>query len=109
MDLMTTSACTLPTRERPLRLAEFEQVFAESLTAVETGATQATLRLSGGPGLGARLQALTARESSCCNFFEFTVTGPDEDLCMTIAVPAQHSDLLSSLIRSAEQAGRAAS
>lgn len=104
MDLLTSDACTLPTRERPLRLAEFDTVFAGAVTSVASDGASAVLALSGGPGLGERLLDLTARESSCCSFFEFTVSGPDEDLRLTITVPPTHGDLLHALVERAERA-----
>jgi hypothetical protein len=66
-------ACTLPTAEQPLRVAEFDQLFARTLRAVRrTGAT--TLELDLADEARPELDDLIARESSCCSFFTFTVT-----------------------------------
>ncbi len=61
------------------------------------------MTLSGAPGLGDRLRDLTARESSCCSFFDFLVTGNDDELVLTITVPPSRVDLLGSLLERAER------
>ena len=50
-------ACTLPTVEQPMRLAEFEDLFRASLRDVETpGPGVARFRLVGGPDLFGRVR-----------------------------------------------------
>ena len=106
-------ACALPSVERPLRQAEFDDLFA-TLTGVERSApTVATLTLAGGEGLASRARDLTARESSCCEFFTFdvAVTGPaaaePEEVRLSIAVPEAHVAVLAALLDRAERrAGR---
>jgi hypothetical protein len=74
------AACTLPTTEQPLRVAEFDDLFAGHLTGVQQhDAAHARLRLTGGAGLEARVQQLADRESGCCSFFTFTVTAVEGD------------------------------
>jgi len=106
MKLLDTDVCTLPSPERPLRLAEFDSLFAQSLSTIETTGSTAVLTLSGPPGLGDRVRDLTARESNCCSFFTFTTTGRDDQLVLTITVPPVHSNLLASLVERAQK-GRA--
>jgi hypothetical protein len=64
-------ACTLPTVDRPLRLAEFDDLFATALRDVEILApTHAGMRLSATVGLAERVRDLAARETECCSFFD---------------------------------------
>jgi hypothetical protein len=85
-------ACTLPTADRPLRLAEFDALFTTSLVAVDLiTPTHARLRLTGPM---AAVRDLTARESECCSFFTFTVRGNILD----IEVPASYADVLAALV-----------
>lgn len=95
--LLTTNACTLPTAERPLRLAEFDELFETSVHQAEFSGDTVTLRLSGEEGLGARVRDLAERESSCCTFFTFEVSGTDDHLTLDIAVPPEHRGLLDEL------------
>ncbi|MEU8614554.1 hypothetical protein AB0C29_41865 [Actinoplanes sp. NPDC048791] len=107
MSIAIPDACTLPTAERPLRLAEFDALFATAVRRVDrVGPTRARLRLTGPAGLGATVRDLTARETACCSFFTFTMTpepaGEGEALILDVEVPAQYADVLASL---AERAG----
>src|SRR5687767_4663044 len=69
------AACTLPTAERPLRLAEFDDLFATSLVSIErTGDTSVRMVLVGAAGLAERTRALADAESARCSFFTFGVT-----------------------------------
>jgi hypothetical protein len=99
-------ACSLPTAERPLRLAEFDDLFAAAVRRAEAvGATHARLHLRGAAGLTAAVRDLAARETECCSFFEFTVTpgaaAQGEALTLDIEVPPQYADVLSALITKA--------
>jgi hypothetical protein len=92
-------ACSLPTVERPLRLAEFDDLFATSLRRVEVvTATHARLHLAGGSGLAATVRDLTARETECCTFFHFEITRRAEALTVDIEVPARYADVLTALV-----------
>lgn len=109
MSLVVPDACTLPTAERPVRLAEFDELFATAVRGVEVlDPTHARMRLTGPAGLEARVRDLTVRETECCSFFTFTIT-PDtavdgEAMILDIEVPATYADVLASL---AERAGPA--
>jgi hypothetical protein len=99
-------ACSLPTAERPLRRAEFDDLFATAVRRVEpVTPTHARLHLTGAAGLAATVRDLTARETECCSFFAFTVTpedvGEGEALTMDIKVPAHYADVLDALITKA--------
>jgi regulator of RNase E activity RraA len=113
MSFLVPDACTLPTAARPLRLAEFDALFAGALDEVrQVDPTHARLRLSGPAGLAATVRDLSARETRCCSFFAFTVTAesaPDGDVVvLDVEVPAEHAGVLASLAqRASTVAGRA--
>lgn len=96
-------ACTLPTVERPLRVAEFDQLFRTGLLAAERiGPTTLRLRLS--PAWERTARELTARESSCCSFFGFDFTTADDEVRLDITVPTAHVDVLDALASRASRA-----
>ncbi|MEJ3742572.1 hypothetical protein WEI85_04655 [Actinomycetes bacterium KLBMP 9797] len=103
-------ACTLPTAERPLRLAEFDDLFATAVRSVDTLApTHTRMRLAGPAGLAARARDLTAREAECCSFLTFTITPEPavngEAMTLDIEVPAAYVDVLHALAARAARPG----
>ncbi|WP_020385181.1 hypothetical protein [Kribbella catacumbae] len=99
-------ACTLPTAEQPLRIAEFDDLFATSLHGLErVASTRLQLRLD------ARTEAttrdLTARETGCCSFFTFDYApGAGGELLLDVSVPPAHVAVLDALaVRAAATAG----
>jgi hypothetical protein len=105
MSFDVPDACTLPTAERPLRLAEFDDLFTCVRRVDPITATHARLHLTGPAGLAARVRDLAARETECCSFFTFTTTGEPaadgEAVVLDIEVPAAHADVLASLTQRA--------
>ena len=98
-------ACTLPSAEQPLRVAEFDGLFATGLLGLERTAPT-VLRLSLAAASEVVARKLTARESSCCSFFGFTFTrGSEGRVLLEVAVPAAHIEVLNAL---AERAAAAA-
>jgi hypothetical protein len=96
---METDACTLPTAERPLRLAEFDTLFTFVRDVRSLSPTHARLHLTGDPGLADRVRDLTARETQCCSFFRFTVTPlPGDAITLDIEVPQRYADVLRGLL-----------
>ena len=90
------SACTLPTVERPLRLAEFDEFFAGDVRAVHrVSATRLTLIVASASEQTGR--ALAARESECCSFFTFGFTVLGETVEMVIEVPEPQVRVLDAL------------
>ena len=94
-------ACTLPTAEQPLREAEFDTLFATALRAVERQAPD-RLRLTFDGA--AEVADLIARESSCCSFFDFTLTATTDGQVLDVRVPAARVDVLDGLARRAAAA-----
>lgn len=76
-NLMTTHAFTMPTAERPLRLAEFDALFATAVRRVERLGNDVRMRL-GADNLAEQVRDLTERETSCCSFFSFAIDGTDK-------------------------------
>ena len=100
---MNTDACTLPTVERPLRLAEFEVLFSQAVRSVSSTEDRVRLRLTGDDGLLERVRDLTTRESACCSFFTFTIDSTESDLTLEITVPPERRDILAALADRAER------
>lgn len=99
-------ACTLPSVGQPLRVAEFDDLFARALTGVDRiAATEARLTLAGPPALAARARSLADREVGCCSFFSFTVTPTLNGAEMNITVRESRADVLAALLDRAEAAG----
>ncbi|MFB4318083.1 hypothetical protein [Actinomadura sp. 21ATH] len=91
-------ACTLPTAERPLRLAAFDALFAEAVTGVRRSAPgQARLELLPEPTVAGIAAELAAAETGCCSFFTFTLTATGGALTLEISVDEQHIEVLDAL------------
>jgi hypothetical protein len=113
MAWVPVDSCTLPTAEQPLRVAEFDELFATSLRDVRPSAddaSKARLLLGGDDTLPARVQRLADAETSCCSFFTFTVTRVDTEdaqapgemlVALDVEVPNARADVLDALVRRA--------
>jgi hypothetical protein len=89
-------ACTLPAAERPLRLAEFDDLFSTALRGQQRVSATA-LRWDLDPAAEATVRDLAARESSCCSFFSITIHPGDGALRLDVEVPAAHVAVLDAL------------
>jgi hypothetical protein len=94
-------ACTLPTAERPVRAAEFDELFATALRGQQRLAPT-VLRWRLDPAAEHAARELAGRESECCSFFTFTFARVGEDVQVEIEVPPSSAGVLDAL------AGRAA-
>jgi hypothetical protein len=110
-DWVDVEACTLPTAERPLRMAEFDDLFATTLTSLERiGDTRVRLLLRGGAASTERTRRLVEAEASCCSFFTFEVTELEPGrVALDIKVPPASVNVLDGLVTRAEAAVKAAS
>lgn len=89
-------SCTLPTAERPVRVAEFDRFFAQSVRHTHRPArTRLDLVLAGDAEPAGR--DLAARESACCSFFAFTFDTTETGPVMHIEVPEAQVDVLDAL------------
>jgi hypothetical protein len=101
-------ACTLPTVDRPARSAEFDAVFGHGLRRVSRlHARHAQWEFAVGPGQAARIADLLQRETACCSFFTFTMTGGVPGAVLVdVAVPEAYVAVLDALNgRAASRAG----
>lgn len=100
---MTTwvpEACTLPTVEQPLRVTEFDQLFATALRTQQRP-SPTTLKWNLDPAAEVDARDLTARESACCTFFTFTFRPSDDALWLEVEVPPKYAEVLDALERQA--------
>jgi hypothetical protein len=89
-------SCSLPTVEQPLRVAELDRLFGESvLRSARVSSTQLDLMLASGAEATAR--DLAAREVGCCSFFRFELASAGSDVVMRIEVPWSRADVLDTL------------
>ncbi|MGV9306250.1 hypothetical protein [Nonomuraea sp. NPDC003727] len=103
-------SCTLPSAERPLRVAEFDALFADAVQRVERpGRERLLLELAFTSGNAARAAELATRENGCCSFFTFTLTIAGGGLALEVTVPAEHADVLDALQARASTSAGAAS
>ena len=90
--------CMLPTAERPLRVAEFDEVFTRSVRGAErAGQSRLRLDLDPAPGVAGRIAELAAAETGCCSFFTFTLTVTGGSLLLDVSVPAAGTGVLDAL------------
>lgn len=105
--------CTLPTVERPLRLAEFGHLFTDALrTQARVSATR--LRWVLDVAAEAEARDLTGRESECCTFFTFSITSTEladagRVVIVDVDVPAGQVAVLDALQALAVRAAEVAS
>jgi hypothetical protein len=91
------AACTLPTVEQPLRIAEFDEFFR---TRVQSWARPRTteLELTISLRVEASARDLAERETDCCSFFRFRFDpAGDGVVVMRIAVPDSRVDVLDAI------------
>jgi hypothetical protein len=72
-ELAIPAACTLPAAERPVRVAEFDALFAAVIAGERISERRLRLVLGGAADLAEHVRDLAARETDCCSFFTFAV------------------------------------
>lgn len=91
--------CTLPSPQRPLRVAEFDRLFARAAGPVERlGPRAARILLPPHPETAAEAADLVVRESACCSFFTFSVTATGGQVHLDITVPEHQTPALDALV-----------
>lgn len=80
-------ACTLPTAEQPLRLQEFDDLFAAALRS-QGRISALVLRWVFDNTAEPTLRALTDRETACCSFLDFDFSTGADGLRVDVSVPA---------------------
>lgn len=86
-------SCSLPSAERPLRVAEFDVLFRESVLRWMR-ISRSRLELTLAAEARAVAGDLAARESGCCSFFTFTFEPANSGVVMAIEVPASQVAVL---------------
>ncbi|HEX2307523.1 MAG TPA: MerR family transcriptional regulator [Jatrophihabitantaceae bacterium] len=85
--------CTLPTAERPVRVAEFDNLFKTALSHPRrVGPTELQLGIQ--PAAEASVADLIGRESGCCPFFTFDMRRRADRVELRIRVPAGRAAVL---------------
>lgn len=98
-------SCTLPTANQPLRIAEFDDLFAAAVRPAERlGPTRLRLHLPFGDAILARARDLAARESECCSFFTFDVRPTDGPTELDVHVPSAQRAVLDAIQHRADTA-----
>ncbi|HYN72696.1 MAG TPA: hypothetical protein VES60_09360 [Nakamurella sp.] len=97
--------CTLPTADRPLRVAEFDDLFVTEVRSVTRESNvRAIFELGADPEVAATAANLTARESQCCTFWTFTLTMTGGRVTLDVSVPAGQHAVLDALVDRAQAA-----
>lgn len=98
---LVSDACTLPSGEQPLRVAEFDQLFATSVMGLErVSPEQLRLTLTPTSEVAAATASLLVRETQCCSFFTFTLTATAGALHLDVTVPPSQTAVLDGLTAS---------
>jgi hypothetical protein len=91
-------SCTLPTAERPVRVAEFDALLAVAVRPAERlGPTRLRIHLPGGPNAETTTRDLVARETLCCSFFAFDVRSSATATVLEVQVPDEQVEVLDAL------------
>ena len=88
-------ACKLPTEERPLRVAQFNDLFAFVVRTERREPQRLDIVLR--RIVEAPARDLARRESECCSFFTFEFEPAGNEVMMHIAVPPEHVAVLDAL------------
>lgn len=103
--------CTLPTSARPLRVAEFEELFSDQIARprwLDVHRVEFTFDDAG--NRYDQVNDLVTRERACCPFFDFSITKEPRlatqrpAVMLRVGVPASRHDLLEALTNRAVEA-----
>jgi len=85
--------------ERPLRAAEFDELFATALRGLaRPEPTRLRLTLDGSDRVVTATRELVTQEAACCSRFRFTLTRtPGHMLRLEVRVPAEWTSVLDGL------------
>jgi len=92
-EVRVPDACTLPTVEQPVRLSEFDELFATALHH-QVRLSPQRLRWSLDSKAEETARDLTSRETQCCSFFTFDFTATKDELVVEVTVPPAQTDVL---------------
>jgi citrate lyase beta subunit len=98
-------SCTLPTAEQPLRVAEFDDLFASAVRPAERlDPTGLRLHLAAGVETVSVTRELVAQEAGCCSFFSFDLDPSDAETALEVRVPESQTAVLDAMQERAEAA-----
>ena len=95
-EVWAPETCTLPVPERPLRLREFDLLFAHGLTAQQR-LSPTVLRWTLETKFELTARDLTARETACCSFFTFDFVHGGDAVLVDVRVPPSQVEVLDAL------------
>lgn len=91
--------CTMPTPDRLVRAAEFDDLFATTVTDLRRESpVQLVLELQADEATAERAAGLASRETQCCSFFVFTLTVTGGSLTLRVDVPSAHVAVLDGFV-----------
>lgn len=88
--------CTLPAAERPVRAAEFDQLFAVALRSQQR-VSPTVLRWQVDAAAESVARDLASRETGCCSFFTFAFTQLPGAVQVDVEVPPAFAGVLDAL------------
>lgn len=91
-----SSACTLPTAEQPLRIAEFDAFFAQDALAVIRHSAE-LLSIAVRPEAAGRAAMLAVKETGCCSFFTFELKASGGEVILSVSADPAHAEILAAL------------
>ena len=98
-------ACTLPTADQPLRVAEFDALLAAAIRPAERlDRGRLRIHLPADAGTVSTVRELIGRETECCSFFSFDVRALPEETELEVRVPESQTAVLDGMAQRAERA-----
>lgn len=92
------ASCTLPPERRPLRVAQWDALFAERLARVSRcEPLRLRLEFTSAEDAEDRVRDLVKRESDCCSLFVFAIAADQEKVVLDITVDVVHAMVLDAL------------
>lgn len=89
----------MPTAERPLRVAEFDELFATAVREVRReDQVRLVLDLNPQPEAAVKAADLVVRETGCCSVFTFGLNATGGSLRLEITVPETQVEVLNALM-----------
>ncbi|MFR9775091.1 hypothetical protein ACL02O_03410 [Micromonospora sp. MS34] len=91
-------ACNLPTAGQPLRVAEFDELFAAATRQIERrDSSRLAVELVCDTQVAVRAASLAVRETGCCSFFTFALPAAGGRLTLEVSVDDGHTGVLDAL------------
>lgn len=97
-------ACTLPTEEQPLRVAEFDDFFSQDAVGLNwLSPNQLRIDVRAEPDAASHAASLAVRESGCCSFFTFELPISAGAVGLVVSTVKTHAAVLEALGDRAER------